>query len=340
MYKKASDPAPILQLSSNIASITAITSLLPLGFGGMASKKIIGRLPPRVSKLRFLSLGAAGWVYQITDEMALKYARDSKSDDWLREHAIYDILETSTPCPYVIQSFLRTPEANFLPYLSGGNLDGRLRRNQTREGNTVTAVLRREDRRLAERWTAELSAAVAWLESLNLAHGDLRPTNVLVDADDHLKLTDFGSAKPIGSVSYGSAPPWARLRPESGHGGFGTYGPETEQFAIGSMVYYITRGFEPYGDPEQSQGDVVDLLKRKVFPVLAENDVLDQLIGRCWMGLFPSVGALHQDTKKLAGAEEIGTATALSEDYCGLMREKSITLLKSGLLDWGPKEEA
>lgn len=120
----------------------------------------------------------------------------------MREHAIYDILETSTPCPYVIQSFLRTPEANFRPHLSGGTLDGRLRRSQNREVNTVTTVLRTEDRRLAERWTAELSAAVAWLESLDLAHGDLRPTNVLVDADDHLKLTDFGSAKPIGSVSY------------------------------------------------------------------------------------------------------------------------------------------
>lgn len=56
--------------------------------------------------------------------------------------------------------------------------------------------------------------------------------------------------------------------------------------------------------------------------------------------MFPSVGVLHQDTKKLAGAEEIGTATALSEDYCGLMREKSITLLKAGLLDWGAMEEA
>ena len=88
-------------------------------------RHIVMRLPRKVHKAQFVSMGAISWVYRITEGIVVKYARDTDAAD----------LE----------------------------------------------VLRVEDRRLVERWAAELSAAVAWLESLGLVHADLRPPNILFD---------------------------------------------------------------------------------------------------------------------------------------------------------------
>jgi serine/threonine protein kinase len=53
----------------------------------------------------------------------------------------------------------------------------------------------------------ELTSAVAWLETLGLVHGNLRPPNILLDNKDHLKLADFDCVDKIRSASKGNAPP-------------------------------------------------------------------------------------------------------------------------------------
>ncbi|KAI0484242.1 hypothetical protein GGR56DRAFT_668827 [Xylariaceae sp. FL0804] len=91
-------------------------------------------------------------------------------------------------------------------------------------------------------------------KSLDLAHGDLQqPVNIAIDANEHFKLTDFSLHRSHGkAVAVG---------------------------AIASIVYYTTRCHEPYQGPDQEfDGDATDLLKQKILPVLAKDDVLDQLI--------------------------------------------------------------
>ena len=111
-----------------------------------------------------------------------------------------------------------------------------------------------EPRRVVERWTAELAVADAWLEFLGYAYADLRPTNILLDgvpSGAHLKLTDFDRTEPYGRPCGGGGLLWVRLQgAEAGEeaGGWGLLGPWTEQFAIGSIVYCLTRGLEPYHD--------------------------------------------------------------------------------------------
>ncbi|GAA5836154.1 hypothetical protein JCM9279_002211 [Rhodotorula babjevae] len=46
-------------------------------------------------------------------------------------------------------------------------------------------------------WMAELVDAVAWLHGEGWAHRDIKPQNLLLDADGHLQLTDFGSSAPL-----------------------------------------------------------------------------------------------------------------------------------------------
>ncbi|KAH8908476.1 hypothetical protein BR93DRAFT_966537 [Coniochaeta sp. PMI_546] len=302
-------------------------------------------LPPGIHKTKFISIGAISFVYRLTDDIVIKYARNPDSNEIQRENAIYDILDQHAPSSYILQSFLRTPIANFLPYMPGGTLDQLLRSNQVfenvpdgqRRAPKVLGVRKLEPRRLVERWTAELAAADAWLESLGYAHADLRPTNILLNAphsEAHLKLADFDCAEPYGQPCGGGGAPWVRLQgseAEDDAGKWGVLGSRTEQFAIGSIVYCLTRGVEPYHDKGP---ETIRLLRNREFPQLSvDEDALDDIIHSCWWGLYPSIAALAETAAALPGAEDMTTATALDSSYIATKREECRQLLQSGLLE-------
>lgn len=115
--------------------------------------------------------------------------------------------------------------------------------------------------------------------------GDLRPSNVLLDARNHLKLVGFDSASAIGAAYAGGQVPYARIlgkeAAQEDRGSFGYHGARTEQFAIGSIVYIMTRGYELYDDQScRGEQDVVLLLQKKLFPVMSQHKV-DMVINIC-----------------------------------------------------------
>lgn len=55
-----------------------------------------------------------------------------------------------------------------------------------------------------------IAQAVAFLEPLNIAHGDLRPESILLDRDQ-LKLSDFDCAAKIETIYEACMAPYGRL---------------------------------------------------------------------------------------------------------------------------------
>lgn len=95
----------------------------------------------------------------------------------------------------------------------------------------------------------ELTSAAAWLESIGLVQGDIRPPNILLDADGHVKLCDFHRAVRIGAQLDAGTEPFAQLLgDEDGHdrGTYGKAGPRTEPFAFNFVLYSMTRGYDMY----------------------------------------------------------------------------------------------
>ncbi|KAL9009164.1 MAG: hypothetical protein Q9173_005783 [Seirophora scorigena] len=287
---------------------------------------------------KLLGLGSIGIVYQVTDTVAVKCLRSADSAPFEDECRVYDLLEKHSVCPNIVRSFYRTPSVIFLQLMTGGTLDGRLRQYQSRNlSGLVESVKYAQPDHMVWQWIAELTDAVAWLEYLGLVHGDLRPSNLLLDDGGHLKIADFDNAAAIGDVSNGIEPPYARLLGVEGahdRGTFGYHGPRTEQFAIGSIVYYMSRGFEPYDDQwlgEDRAGEILDRLQAMNFPATSDSEV-DKLIRGCWYGDYTTMQCLNVEVMRLCPVYR-DPSEGISAVEVEAVRQECKQLVAEGVLD-------
>ena len=72
-----------------------------------------------------------------------------------------------------------------MEYLPGGELLNQLRRH---EGHEISESV-------AKFYLAEILLALETLQSHNIIYRDLKPQNILIDSNGHVKLTDFGFSK-------------------------------------------------------------------------------------------------------------------------------------------------
>lgn len=285
--------------------------------------------------LTFINRGATSWVFKKDENIAIKYARKGRLKQFQLENDTYELLLQRGHHPCFVQSFLRLPGVHFMQFLPSGSLEQRIHGNQQRDDRNrrCLELLRLEPIHKVEQWAAELSEAIAWLASLGLAHGDLRPANMLLDHDDHLKLADFDCIAQIGSRVEGGPPPWSRhLRhdePEFAYGAYGRYGATSEQFAFGSVLYTLTRGIELY---EDRGSESVRLLIHQDFPEMSD-EPLDQVIHRCWRGEYASLSGLAHEMAGFEGSKAAVLPPVPSNgEYIAEMRGKCLKLLEHELL--------
>lgn len=228
-------------------------------------------------------------MLQITEDVAAKVSLKSDGEHVRSEQTILELLN-QVPCPYIVQTFLHRPDITFMELLSNGTLTERM--------DIV------DKPRPVLRWMHQLSTAVARVESLGYAHGDLNPRNVLVNIDDGLKLIDFDHSLKIGEDLDVGDDPYVRVHRAGEPGStYGVAGPITEQFALGSIFWYITRGTELYHDIEGHE--VVNRLCDKQFPATNPEDPIDDVISRCWLGRFPSIADLVDHIQRVLALDQI-----------------------------------
>ena len=100
-------------------------------------------------------------------------------------------------------------------------------------------------------YTAELVEALAHLHSRGVVYRDLKPENVMMDMDGHVKLVDFGLSKqgitnPVsGAHSYCGTLEY--LAPEvMKEQAFRSYGTAIDWWSLGALLYEMLTGLPPW----------------------------------------------------------------------------------------------
>ena len=190
-----------------------------------------------------------------------------KNDDVSDAFSFSDASETSVfedaAHPFLVRFLGSAQDARHvrfvLEYVPGGELFSHLRR------------LGRFDEPSARFYAAEIVLALEYLHDRQIAFRDLKPENVLLDADGHVKLTDFGFAKALPQRSsyddddegetttrdtrkrkqthelertYTLCGTPEYLAPEivTGKG----HGPEVDWWALGVLVFEMLAGYPPF----------------------------------------------------------------------------------------------
>jgi serine/threonine protein kinase len=235
----------------------------------------------RYETLGHLGSGASSRVEKARDNVigrtvALKTFLNSFGQDleqqFLREAQI--IGQLSNPC--IVQLYdvgIDEQGAPFLvmEYVAGKTLEGHL--------DPSTLTLQR-----ACAWAADLAGALALAHRAGIIHGDVKPDNILVTAENKVKLGDFGIARFASQIS-GSGNLMgtpAYLAPEQIQGQ--PQDPRSDQFALGIVLYQMVSGVKPF-DGSSLGAVCAQILNAEPVPPSQHNPAvppaLDRIIARC-----------------------------------------------------------
>jgi WD40 repeat protein len=240
------EPAPAAEMASPSTAVQTVPAPGPVVAGSPPAR--IGRFVVRSR----LGAGAFGTVYRAWDpqlerEVALKVPQATVLDS-----------------PKRVERFLREAKAAaglhhpaIVPVYDAGE-DGEVRYIASAfiEGKPLAGAIDEQgmDCQRAACIVAVLAEALGYAHLLGIVHRDVKPANIMLDAEDRPHLMDFGLAARLesteklthegavlGTPSY--------MAPEQAAGQQGEAKPESDQYALGVVLYELLTGRTPFEGP-------------------------------------------------------------------------------------------
>ena len=205
-------------------------------------------LPQRYDDVRPLARGGMGEIFLAHDrelgrDVAVKllserYAHDDALRGRFRREALAAARLSSNPN---IVTIFDVDEHNGRPlivmeYLDGGSLEKRIAGRKPCPPGQVLA------------WLDDAAAALDAAHAAGVVHRDVKPGNLLLDGEGHVKVADFGVASAAGLDSLtqtgtilGTA---GYLSPEQARGD--RAGPATDRYALAIVAFELLTGRRPF----------------------------------------------------------------------------------------------
>ncbi|MGV9305367.1 MULTISPECIES: serine/threonine-protein kinase [unclassified Nonomuraea] len=115
----------------------------------------------------------------------------------------------------------------------------------------------------------QMLSALEVAHAHGILHQDVKPANILLDADGTAMLTDFGVAAPVGGVGGGGSPGY--MAPERLNGL--PAGPASDLFSLGASLYTAVEGKPPFHREMQAAVAAAVLLHDPPPPERAGRDL-------------------------------------------------------------------
>ncbi|KAK8048250.1 protein kinase domain-containing protein [Apiospora phragmitis] len=248
---------------------------------------------------RLLARGAGGHVFSISDHVVFKcptvfHNPTPEQTDEMEESATRIANEKSAhgmlmehPHPYIVRCILCVPEGFFMERM-GATLQARIEHNSACEPPSTHTQAR---------WIRQIASALSWIEGLGHVHGDLRPANILLTADDDIRVADFDASVKTGERLIVASEPFCKL---DGDFELPHASPISEQFALASCIYTVRFGHIPLRELDAPSR--VQKLINNEFPPTEKDEIFGAVTLSCWQGQYVSIAAVYEDIKSRCDA--------------------------------------
>jgi serine/threonine protein kinase/WD40 repeat protein len=202
----------------------------------------------------------------------------------------------------------------------------------------------RPDNQFAADITRQIADAVAYAHQHHVLHRDIKPQNVLIDAEGQVKVADFGLAKRLdqadghtqtgdlrGTPSY--------MSPEQAAGRNQEIGFPSDVYAIGAVLYYLLTGQPPFGGEGTSEILLKVIGEEPVPPAKINESAAADLATICLKcltkepeGRYQSAGLLRDELDRYLAGESILARPAGYVERFARWRRRNPTLSRISLV--------